>query len=564
MTVLFVARHFTYFRNFESVVAAMAARGHRVHLAADREEALGGRELVDRLAAQFPGQVTVGFTPILQWGRYRRLSGALRLGLDYLRYTDQRYETTPKIRARAYDRTPAFVLALARLPFRGLVTRALERLEQAVPRQKGVDEFVVDVKPDVLLITPLIELGSPQLDYVRAARALGIRSALCVWSWDHLSSKALIRVVPDRVFVWNETQRAEALRFHGIPPERVVVTGAQCFDQWFDREPSRDRDAFCRRVGLSGRSEGRAGRSEDRPLQHGPFLLYVCSALFKGSPSEARFVLDWVAAIRRSPDARLRDIQILVRPHPQRTEEWQPAEVQAALAADPRVVLWGSNPIDSGSRADYFDSMYHAGAVVGLNTSALVEAAIVDRPVFTLLLPEFRDNQEGTFHFHHLLHVGDGFLNVSRSLDEHVAQLAAMLAGGTLRPNRPFVEQFIRPRGTAVAATPVFVDAVEAMAGGVPPTPRRAPAWVLALRPLVYALVLAGRVPGLERIYWNPAKRREWASTVEALWHKDAQRSAKRFDKRAQAARKIPRQLVAWVKTVAKQALGAAGLTRLL
>jgi hypothetical protein len=85
MTVLFVARHFTYFRNFESVVAAMAERGHRVHLAADREEALGGRELVDRLAARFPGRVTVGFTPILQWGRYRRLSGALRLGLDYLR-----------------------------------------------------------------------------------------------------------------------------------------------------------------------------------------------------------------------------------------------------------------------------------------------------------------------------------------------------------------------------------------------------------------------------------------------------------------------------------------------
>jgi hypothetical protein len=545
MTVLFVARHFTYFRNFESVVSAMAARGHRVHLAADREEALGGRELVDRLAARFPGQVTVGFTPILQWGRYRRLSGALRLGLDYLRYSDERYEITPKIRERAYDRTPVFVLALARLPLRGLVTRALERLEQAVPRQKGVDEFVGDLKPDVLLITPLIELGSPQLDYVRAARALGVRSALCVWSWDHLSSKALIRVVPDRVFVWNETQRAEARRFHGIPPERVVVTGAQCFDQWFDREPSRDREAFCRRVGLS----------VDRP-----FLLYVCSALFKGSPSEARFVLDWVAAIRRSPDPRLRDIPILVRPHPQRTEEWQPADVQAALAADPRVVLWGSNPIDAESRADYFDSMYHAGAVIGLNTSALVESAIVDRPVFTLLLSEFRDNQEGTFHFHHLLHVGDGFLNVSRSLDEHVAQLVSMLAGGALRPNRPFVEQFIRPRGTAVAATPVFVDAVEAMAGGVPPTPRRAPAWVLALRPLVYALVLAGRVPGLERIYWNPAKRREWASRVDAIRYKNAQRSAKRLDKRAQVARKIPRQLVAWVKTVAKQALGAAGL----
>ena len=506
MTVLFVARHFTYFRNFESVVAAMAERGHRVHLAADREEALGGRELVDRLAARFPAQVTVGFTPIREWGRYRRLSGALRLGLDYLRYSDERYETTPRIRERAYERTPNFVLALARLPFRGLVTRALERLEQAVPRQQGVDEFLTELNPDVLLITPLIELGSPQLDYVRAARALGIRSALCVWSWDHLSSKALIRVVPDKVFVWNETQREEALRFHGIPAEQVVVTGAQCFDQWFDRQPSRDWEAFCRRVGLPS-----AGRSEDRPLHFAPYLLYVCSALFRGSPSEARFVLEWVAAVRRSADPRLRDVPILVRPHPQRAAEWQPDDVQAALRADPRVVAWGSNPVDAESRADYFDSMYHAGAVIGLNTSALVESAIVDRPVFTLLLPEFRENQEGTFHFRYLLTVGDGFLNVSRSLDEHVSQLASMLAGGAVRPNRPFVEQFIRPRGTTVASTPVFVEAVEAMVAGARPLPQPAPAWVLALRPLVYALVLAGRLPGLDRIYWNPAKRREWA-----------------------------------------------------
>jgi hypothetical protein len=41
--------------------------------------------------------------------------------------------------------------------------------------------------------------------------------------------------VPDKVIVWNATQRDEAERFHGIPAERVVVTGAQCFDQWCDR-----------------------------------------------------------------------------------------------------------------------------------------------------------------------------------------------------------------------------------------------------------------------------------------------------------------------------------------
>ncbi len=392
----------------------------------------------------------------------------------------------PRLRQRARDRTPLFVLALARLPFRRAIVRLLERIEEAVPPQPGVDDFIREQRPDLLAITPLIELGSPQLDYIRAARRLGIRSALCVWSWDHLSSKALIRIPPDAVLVWNEVQRDEAERFHGLSRDRVIVTGAQCFDRWFDRQPARPRDEFCRRAGLPDAA---------------PFVLYVCSALFRGSPSEAEFVRQWVSAIRGSADPALRRMHILVRPHPQRLGEWRDA---AALPGD--AVVWGSNPVDDAGRADYFDSLYHSAAVVGINTSALVEAAVVDRPVYSILLPEFRDNQEGTFHFHHLLTVGDGFLNIARSIDGHVAQLGALAAGGPTRPNRPFVERFIRPHGAGVAATPLFAEAVEQLAAGAGHRAATPSASALWLRPLVYALVIAGRLPLLERIFWNPAK----------------------------------------------------------
>ncbi len=488
MKILFIARHFTYFRNFDSVVEALAARGHRVHLAADRDEAQGGRDLVDRLAARLP-QVTAGVTPMYEFGRYTRVARALRLGLDYLRYSDPRFEAMPKIRQRAYDRTPAFVLALARLPIRRVLARLLEKIEQAVPAARGVDQFIEEHQPDLLLVTPLIELGSPQVDYVRAARRLGMRTALCVWSWDHLSSKALIRVRPDRVIVWNEMQKEEAARFHGIEDGRVLVTGAQCFDRWFDRLPSRGRVEFCRHAGLPGAR---------------PFILYVCSALFRGSPSEAAFVRRWVKAIRSSADPVLQRMNILVRPHPQRMDEWAEPLDGAALC--------GANPIDEESRAEYFDSLYYSAAVVGLNTSALVEAAVVDRPVFTLLLPEFHENQEGTFHFHHLMTVGDGFLNAARSLADHVEQLAGVARGVPTKPNRPFVERFIRPRGVSVAATPVFVETIEQLGAEAKPVPQSAPLWVFLLRPVVYALVLAARLPLLERMYWNPAKFRSFAN----------------------------------------------------
>ena len=542
MKLLFVARHFTYFRNFDSVVAALAGRGHQVHLAADREESLGGRELVDRLAAEFPRHVTVGFAPARAEGSSRRLSSVLRHTLDYLRYAGPRYDATPKIRERAYERTPRLALMLGRLPCRDAVARGVDWLERAVPREPQIDAFVRAQAPDLLLLTPLIELGSPQVDYLRAARALGIRTALPVWSWDHLSSKALIRVVPDAVIVWNEAQRDEAARFHGITGDRVLVTGAQCFDRWFDRRPTRDREAFCRRVGLP----------PDRP-----FILYVCSSLFKNSPAEAPFVRDWVAALRGAPEARLRAAAVLVRPHPQRLEEWRTAALDF-----PDVAVWGSSPVDAESRADYFDSMYHAAAVVGLNTSALVEAAIVDRPVFTILTPAFRDNQEGTFHFHHLLEPGHGFVNAAGSLEAHAGQLAAMLAGQPVRSNRPFVERFIRPRGLDTAATPVFVETVERLAAAGPVAPLADAAAAAVLRPVIWLLALADRTPLLERLYWTPVRRREWADNVRAIRGKGDRRRAKRRDKFVRVARKLGQRVVVRAKTVAKQALIAGGLQK--
>jgi len=133
-----------------------------------------------------------------------------------------------------------------------------------------------------------------------------------------------------------------------------------------------------------------------------------------------------------------------------------------------------------------------------------------------VLAPEFHENQEGTFHFHHLMTVGSGFLNVARSLGDHVRQLAALARGETMRPNAPFVERFIRPRGLRTAATPVFVETVTALAAAPPPARRSTPVWAYLLRPVVYALVIAGRLPLVERIYWNPAKFRQLDTLANA------------------------------------------------
>jgi hypothetical protein len=331
-----------------------------------------------------------------------------------------------------------------------------------------METAVITQRPDVVLVTPLIDLGSYQHDVVKASRRLGIPTAVCVGSWDHLSSKALIREQPDQLFVWNATQKHEAVTMHGVPPERITLTGAQCFDHWFDRRPTLDRAELCRQAGLD-------------PSR--PFLLYVCSALFEGSPNEAEFVLRWITAVRGSANEALRSAGILIRPHPKRSFEWDRID----LSGYDNVALWprrGTAPMDGPSKSDYFDSLFHSDIVVGLNTSALIEGGIVGRAVHTILIPEFLDNQEGTLHFHYLL--DGGLLRAARTLPEHLEQLATSLvqADPGVQHNCAFLESFVRPNGLTVSATETFVSAVERLAM-TRPVPLLDPAWAPAARMLL-------------------------------------------------------------------------------
>jgi hypothetical protein len=250
---------------------------------------------------------------------------------------------------------------------------------------------------------------------------------------------------------------------HQVPAEQIVVTGAQCFDQWFDRQPSLDRATFCAGIGLPDR----------------PYLLYVCSALFQGSVNEAQFVQRWIRGLRSSGLEPLASTPILVRPHPARMKEWDHVD----LSSESGVVLWGRNPIDPDAKAGYYNSLYHSAAIVGLNTSAFLEGAIVGRPVFTTLLPEHHENQEGTIHFHYLLNVEGGLLHADGALAPHFEQINASLADGASESprSRRFVEAFIRPAGIGVAATLVFVREVEALAG-LTVRPARDPIGIRALR----------------------------------------------------------------------------------
>jgi hypothetical protein len=461
-----------FLRPFPSVVRLLSERGHEVVIGFHRHKwAAGTHDLVDELAA-LPG-VHVEAEEVRPQGRdsWHELALDIRSSVDYLHFLQPRFEDT--YRARAERRAPRPALAARRLPgpLRRTLISGLRLAEASLPTSAEIEAYLRRWQPDVVLLTPYMALRTVQPDYLRAAQALGLPTAILVTSWDNLTSKSLIDPAPDRLFVWNEHQRREAAELHGVPAERVVVTGAQSFDGWLGWE-ARPRDEFLGAVGLD-------------PAR--PYLLYPCSAPWT-KQSEAAFVERWIKGFRAARP-ELADVGVLVRPHPKRPEEWRGAD----LSALPNTVVWPAEPrlpTDLGSKADYFDSIYHSAGVVGLNTTAMIEGGLIGRPVFTILADEFRAAQGGTLHFRYLLEVGGGLVQVAHDFDEHAAQVVAAIADPERAAARAqaFVGEFVRPHGLDAPATPVFVRELERLGELARPRPKRTPLPLLPLRPVLKPL----------------------------------------------------------------------------
>ena len=459
LRILFVFRHGGYVRNFESLLVELAERGHDVHalLGHDRMRWLQGRRPPIEIIAERHARVTWSVAEDTRDTLTRPANG-LRITLDWLRYLEPEYARAPKLRARVEERVPPRVRrALLRLGAatpagRVVLRRFLSAVEKALPPSRALAAQLARHAPDVVCVTPLVDMGNNQPDVLRAARTIGVPGVLCVASWDNLTNKGLIRGEPDLVTVWNELQREEAVALHRRPPETVVATGAQSYDHWFTWRRQRSRGEFCAEVGLD----------PDRP-----FVAFLGSSPFI-APKEVDFARRWVEALRAA-DAPVRDVGVLVRPHPQNGEQWREADLSglAGIAVWPR---GGADPVDSASRADFHDTLEFCAAVVGINTSALIESAVVGRPVLTILAADFRETQEGTLHFEHLRRAGGGVLIEASDLDEHIAQLSAVLRGddGFAARNRRFLEVFVRPHGLEHPAASLLADALERAAATGP------------------------------------------------------------------------------------------------
>jgi FkbM family methyltransferase len=467
MKFLLVVRQQRNAGTFMPTLRLLVERGHEVVLAIQEVDGDRDRRLETEIASE---RFAVVAAPIARTDEWAPAAGLLRRLRDAAHYLRPEMRGAIKLQSRMLEKVQQELLpgrmatefvAAARTIHADAAARVEDvcRLaERSLPTSAVVDEFMAAHRPDVLLLSPLVHFGSAQADLVASARRASIPVYMLLFSWDNLSTKGCLHQPPDLMFVWNERQRREAAELHGFASDRVVVVGAPRFDRFFELTPRMTREQFLEPLGLDPRVAT---------------LLYVCSSPLV-SAGELTFVRRWLAALRSHPESRLRECNIIVRPHPDIALLPQGAALQRhRWPADAGLAGHLGRPFDGDARAvvlqtgvgapeGLFESITHSDAVVGLNTTAELEAGIAGKPVFTILAADDADGQASTMHFHYLTAEHGGFVSVATELVSHCDQLAAAIVNPPgPGPIRTFIENFLRPHGIETPVAPLLADALE-------------------------------------------------------------------------------------------------------
>ena len=199
LTLVVCLAHAGFIRHYRPVLELLAERGHRIYVAfSTLEKDAGDARLAEDLAATHDG-VTTGLAAQRD-DRWRAPAALARSLIDLARYADPRYAAAPELRARAArevsDRVRAgrgggrlrvalglrlvrFVAARSSAAASRRLIRILAAFERAVPTSGAIDRWLRELDADAVLVSPMVDFGSSQVEYVKSARALGVPSAVC-------------------------------------------------------------------------------------------------------------------------------------------------------------------------------------------------------------------------------------------------------------------------------------------------------------------------------------------------------------------------------------------------
>ncbi len=285
----------------------------------------------------------------------------------------------------------AFSLLFNRAFARSWFRRIARFADKHLVMHKEYATVFEEYRPDLIFLADLFDDQEAAL--LGEAKRRGVLSVGLVNTWDRVTTRWMLRHLPDRFIAFNEIVRAELAEYADMPVERVRVCGTVQHDHLV-RGPFAKRGEFLSSLGLP---------------QDARFVLYApLGAHFDTTrPELDRALVSILAEWFESGAFNERNLYLLVRFHPNdpvHLEEWPKhprivydipgVKFREALPDARFARTRGQNwDMTESDLARLRNSLHYASAVVCYYTSLSIDAAVAGVPVININF-DIKDGKE--------------------------------------------------------------------------------------------------------------------------------------------------------------------------
>jgi len=290
-----------------------------------------------------------------------------------------------------------FKFCFNRIFGRKVFRRTARFLDYYLVWDKNYLEYFNKYNPDLIFSAHLF--SDTEISFLRQARKRGIKSIGLINSWDKITSRCMVRLLPDKLLVNNHIIKKEAIQFVDIDSTNIEVVGVPHYDLYLNKKS--DRKEFAKKLGFSPEKK-----------------LVIFAPWGKERSDADKDIIKIIYRILKQDLVSL-NAQLLVRFPPNDEVELGEEFLNKNIIyqkpgrkfSKERGVDWDMSFEDLN---ELMNTLYHSSLVISFTSSIAIDAALFDKPIINVKFdtrPFDPSNRKpsrfyGTEHYSKLLAVG--------------------------------------------------------------------------------------------------------------------------------------------------------------
>ncbi len=310
-----------------------------------------------------------------------------------------------------------FGLLLNRIFARPSVRCIVRWLDLLLVSDKTFANYFEKYHPDAIFLAHLFD--DLEINLLREARRRGVKTVGFINSWDKLTARSMIRLLPDRLVVFNELVKKEAMDNAEMPEGRIFVAGVPQYDWHINYKPLSRQEFF-----------------RDKRLDPTKKLI-VYAPMGKAYSNSDWDIIDLLRLAIAG--GTIKNAQLLVRFQPNDFTDEAELKKRPGLIYDlPGIRFSAKRGVDWDMSFDDIrgltDTLANADLFVCYASSMSIDAAVFNKPVININF-EVREKElmsKSPTHFYRMTHyqkaVKTGGIRYPESREEFIRDINAYLA----------------------------------------------------------------------------------------------------------------------------------------